>query len=145
MDYSLSMDVSWMKFVDRWGGCTTVDEIRWITNSHGWSLLLIIPTMMLDVEPLHTPRMKNRKFAPWMQNWWRNEEDNARRAWRWQRRSLGVARGLVNGDRDHDCKLLLAFVRLFQQEFQKKNMNTNEVLIYSTAMEIASENVCLIF
>jgi hypothetical protein len=58
---------------------------------------------------------------------------------------LGVARGLVNGDRDHDCKLLLAFVRLFQQEFQKKNMNTNEVLIYSTAMEIASENVCLIF
>lgn len=44
--------------------------------------------MLMDVEPLHTPQMKNRKFAPWMQNWWRNEEDNARRAWRWQRRSL---------------------------------------------------------
>jgi hypothetical protein len=59
---------------------------------------------------------------------------------------LGVAGGLVNGDRDHDCKLLLnlAFVRLFQQEFQKKNLTTNEVL-YFTAMEIASENVCLIF
>jgi hypothetical protein len=59
---------------------------------------------------------------------------------------LGVARGLVNGDRDHDCKLLLklAFVRLFQQEFQKKNLNTNEVL-YFTAIEIASENVWLIF
>lgn len=77
---SLSMDVSWMKFVDRWGGCTTVDE------------------------------------------------------------------GLVNGDRDHDCKLLLklAFVRLFQQDFQKKILTTNEV-IYFTAMEIGSENVCLVF
>jgi len=107
----------------------------------------------MDVEPLHTPRMKNRKFIVFLAMAELGVAGGLGAMLAVELASLamveaelGVAGGLVKGDHDHDCKLLLklAFVRLFQQDFQKKNLATNEVL-YFTAMEIASENVCLIF